>query len=443
MPRLWRNILFAIFALGFFISAPLVVLYTAGYRYQFGSMQIVKAGVLSVTTTPKGATVYINGIVTEKKTPAVIDNIFPGKVVVRIEKPGYSSWEKTLVVESGQSTFVPNATLFLDGTPAQAVNQTSVLFTTPKSATRFAYLVENGATLEAWIKDESIAQTKPLYTQPLRAKSTYTLSWSADAQFLLLTETAAKNTYTILRVSDGAVITLPATSVARAWWNTHSGHVLFYRVGSELRAFGIDADVAFPKNTSVDDAQIKQGDMLVVQSGEQSVVAHMNPEGVANIIAYLPRGTYTFVTSPAPYIALEDTSRNHLILIDPNQKNPLLLNEEVRFFEWSPNQDQLVFSNGFDINLFSPHSGERTTITRFSETITDLIWYPIGNELLYSKQNTLYSLELDRRDVRNEPVLASDVLIHTMWVSKNGETLFFFGQRGSEPATIFERRLQK
>lgn len=443
MSRFWRTILFAVFAIGFLISAPLVVLYTAGYRYQFGSMSVVKAGVLSVTSIPKGASVFIDGIESDKKTPSVIDNIYPGEIKIRVEKAGYSSWRKTLPVVSGQSTFAPNVLLFLDGTPAQTIDQTNVLHVATQSPSRFAYLVNNNGALEVWIKDDAVPQSQPILTQSFRPKSIYTLSWSRDGGYLLLTEATTKKTSTVIRAYDGTVIPLPSASLVDAWWNAGSGHTLFYRVGSEIHAFGIDTDLTFPKKLIVSDVELKQGKTLVVQSGDQSVVSNLDENGIANIIAYLPRGTYKFVYAPSSLILLQDVEKNHLVLIDPTQKNSMLLNEEVRHFKWSPKEDRFVFSNGFDINILTVQSGHTETLTRFSESLTDLAWYPLGDEVLYSKNNIIHALELDRRDVRNEIALVRDYTVQSMWLNKDGSSLYFFGQHKDDPTTIFERKLQK
>lgn len=443
MSRFARTVLFAVFAIGFLISAPLVVFYTAGYRYQFGSMHIVKAGVLSVTSLPKGANVSLDGILSDKKTPAVIDNILPGDIKIRVEKTGYSSWEKILPIISGQSTFIPNAILFLDGTPTQAIDQTNVLTVAIQSPTRFAYLVNNKSSLEVWIKDDSVAQDHPIVKQVLHLKSNYALSWSRDGGYLLLTEAASRKIETLIRAYDGTIIPLPTTSITDAWWNTDGGHTLFYRTGTTVQAFGIDADISFPKKIAADDAELKQGNILVVQAGDQSVVSYLDENGIADIIAYLPHGTYQFVHAPDSLILLQDVSRNHLVLIDPNQKNTILLDEEAREFAWSDKEDRLVFSNGFDINIFSVASSQTETLTRFSEPLTSLGWYPLENEILYSKNHVLNALELDRRDKRNEVTLVNGYSINTIWTSKDGADLFFFGQKGNEPARIFKRTLQR
>lgn len=117
LKRYWRPMVFFLFAAGFLVSAPIVVLYTAGYRYHFGSGKIVQTGLLSVSSIPRGADIVVDGVLMSEKTPAAIDNIIPGMHEVRIEKSGYTTWQKTLDVYSKQTTFAREVVLFLDAPP--------------------------------------------------------------------------------------------------------------------------------------------------------------------------------------------------------------------------------------------------------------------------------------------------------------------------------------
>ncbi len=445
MRHLWRTILFAVFTAGFLISAPLVVLYTAGYRYQFGANHVVKAGVLSLTSIPKGASVKLNGILNSKRTPAVIDNLFPGDVNIQVEKTGYSSWKKTLPIASGESTFVPSALLFLDGTPTQSVDATNILAAASFDSSTFAYLnsLPNTKGLELFVHDSGFLQDRSILKLQAHPNSTYTLSWSKDGQYLLLKEFSSKNVYTLISMQNATVIPLPTAAVTEARFDVGSSHTIIYRIGTELRAFGIDADVSFPKKFIADDVQHKDGKLIAVQSKDQSIVSYIDSANVASIIAYLPLGTYRFVSAPSSLIMLEETTRHHLILLDPLRQQPLLFNEEATLFEWSSDQNRLAFSNTFDTKVFSLDSGQIDTITRFSDPLTTLSWYPLGDELIYSQGTHTYALELDRRDVRNVIDLIQNFSIQTIWISKDGSKLNFLGNKTGTAPTIYERKLQK
>jgi len=444
MNRWIRTILFAVFAIGFLISAPLVVLYTAGYRYQIGSNRIMKAGVLSVTSTPRAATITLNGQRESKRTPAVIDNLFPGDVKIQVSKTDYSSWEKTLPIKSNESTFIPNAVLFLNGTPTQTVDQTPLTVSVSSDTSRFAYLTNTKGTAELFVRDSTFLQDRSIFKGPGHTTSTYNLSWSPDDQYLLLSENATKKTYTVINVREGTVISLPSKDAADVHFDIGSNHHVLYRINKEWRIFGIDSDISYPKKLIVDDLQRRNGRLVTVQSGtDQSVVSYMDDVGVATIITYLPFGTYHFVQASPSKMALMEVNTHHLVLLDPDQSEPLRLNEEVRFFEWSPKGDRLLFSNGFDAKIFDVNSGQMQTITRFSEPLTAIGWYPIGDEILFSQGTSLTAIELDERDVRNKIVLVNDFAIQSFWVSKDGSKLSFFGKKTDGSMGIYERKLQK
>jgi len=69
-----------------------------GYRPSFSTRSLTQTGLLSVTSFPRGASVFIN----DKLTTATDDtlNLPPGEYHIKIAKDGYISWEKTLQLEA-------------------------------------------------------------------------------------------------------------------------------------------------------------------------------------------------------------------------------------------------------------------------------------------------------------------------------------------------------
>ena len=55
MTKRVRTLIFWLFTVLFLITAPLVVMYTFGFRYNAATRQIVRTGVLSITTIPRNA----------------------------------------------------------------------------------------------------------------------------------------------------------------------------------------------------------------------------------------------------------------------------------------------------------------------------------------------------------------------------------------------------
>lgn len=74
-----------------------VIMFARGYRFSLKLQTFQATGLLSVTSLPTGASVYVNG---ELKTATDTTlNLVPGIYQVKIKKEGYSPWEKTLKIE--------------------------------------------------------------------------------------------------------------------------------------------------------------------------------------------------------------------------------------------------------------------------------------------------------------------------------------------------------
>ncbi len=101
----------------FFIVAPIIILYTAGYRYDFTHFQIKKTGVIAIDVEPTDARIYLNDVEINKSVPLRLTNRAPGSYSIAIQKDGYLPWKNTAHVESTQTTYATDIYLFLDVLP--------------------------------------------------------------------------------------------------------------------------------------------------------------------------------------------------------------------------------------------------------------------------------------------------------------------------------------
>src|SRR5688572_13864453 len=94
---------FSIIAIGFIlflISAPLIVLFARGFKYDFSQNKIVKTGTLVVESEPDNADIFLNDEKEDTQTPANIRFVLPGEYTVTVSKDGYQSWTKRLTIKS-------------------------------------------------------------------------------------------------------------------------------------------------------------------------------------------------------------------------------------------------------------------------------------------------------------------------------------------------------
>ena len=98
----------------FFIVSPIIILYTAGYRYDFNIFQVRKTGVITIDAEPTDAQVFLNDVALDTSIPIRLTNRAPGSYDVRIERDGFLPWQKNVHVESTQTSYVTDIYLFLD-----------------------------------------------------------------------------------------------------------------------------------------------------------------------------------------------------------------------------------------------------------------------------------------------------------------------------------------
>lgn len=112
LTRRVRRIIMICLIVSFFILAPLVVLYTMGYRFDLATQSIKTTGVLNIDILPKRATVKINDVILDDTMPIKLFNRAPGTYAVEISADGYHTWKKDVRIESNQTTYIKGLTLF-------------------------------------------------------------------------------------------------------------------------------------------------------------------------------------------------------------------------------------------------------------------------------------------------------------------------------------------
>lgn len=118
---LWlRRVVFYLFLLVYLIACPLTILYAFGYVFQPGTEQgILKTGVLSLSTAPPGAAIYLNNRRYTKLTPTALQELRPGTYRVRLTRKGYEPWARTVAIEAEKAT-VLDRVLLLPKVPRSA-----------------------------------------------------------------------------------------------------------------------------------------------------------------------------------------------------------------------------------------------------------------------------------------------------------------------------------
>ncbi len=228
-----RRFLFAFFALAFVIAAPLVVLYTAGYRLNISNRSLQQTGVLAITTFPRGANIILNGQSLAQKTPYVVQRIMPNTHDVELNKKGYHEWSQRVRVEEGKTAYI-SARLFANSEPvilgaddsalALRSRDTVNLITVENTSVNF---FNNGANVE--VRAGSGTSNQLIALLPL---GDYRLL-EEDPEYILIAE--SRNVAFIVARQGGEVVELPKRLTAFDWLANED--LLIWTDGSEVNTY--------------------------------------------------------------------------------------------------------------------------------------------------------------------------------------------------------------
>lgn len=104
----------------FFVISPMVILYTAGYRYDAQTNSILTTGVISIDVTPDdNVAVYLDDTLLTERMPIRRTSLAPNRsYTVRLEADNHYAWEKDVLVEENQTAYVSDFHLIYKGDQA-------------------------------------------------------------------------------------------------------------------------------------------------------------------------------------------------------------------------------------------------------------------------------------------------------------------------------------
>lgn len=110
MTRKTRRFIFYIFLFFFIIFASIIILYAQGYSFDWQKKSPIITGAFYLKSYPKDADIYIDNEY-KGKTNRYIKRLFPEEYDIRISKPNYYSWQKTLEINPKLVTEAKNILL--------------------------------------------------------------------------------------------------------------------------------------------------------------------------------------------------------------------------------------------------------------------------------------------------------------------------------------------
>ena len=381
MHRKVRNGIFFVFLTIFVIGAPVIVLYTAGYRLNLSTWRVQRTGVIAITTIPRGASVTMNNVLIADKAPYVAQRLTPGNYDVLLQKTGYRSWNQHVDVGSGSTTYI-TALLFSDTKPELLLEESALSVVGDRSG-RFIYLlVESGRGHEVWRYD-TVTRLQRQLSRGVGDAITH-IDLNNDQSTLLLS------------TNDGGTDGTMAI-------NTETGFSLN------------EEEVANAINTLPEYSFFDNGSNV-----------EMRLTSTDELVTLLSPSTYTVIFRNSSIAMLKDT-RDRAYLIDLKTQTVTQIDLATTLLSESPTDNLLAASDGNEIDVYNPKTGERSFIARQSEPILALAWHSSDRALLFATASKIIAIERDKYETRETTTLVDNASIIDMWPDTTGKSLTFFG----------------
>lgn len=439
-----RRLLFYSFLFLFILVAPFAILYATGRTINWQRLEIQKTGSMIIESEPGHADIFLNnrrpvlflhklfGRAVPPRTGARLTNLAPGTYIVRLELPGYLSWEEKVTVRANEVTHVGPVQLFKHTAPVLTTSfpLASVWSVSPDHT---SLLVQNQDSIN-FIK---IAEARQIpLTLPI---STLAVRWSTDSLKALVNERLILNNQGVVVFDLQELKTYHPTFVR--WDNENSDNLYFvdnqilyrFTLSTEQVSRVLDLKPLLPGRLLFDYRPTGDHAYLALKTNQQAelLTLSLNTPTRQHTVT-LPTGKYQFLTDSTGNNLLLETVQKNLYVID--QPLPLFLTPRLTLVaqpyamgRWA--DSTLLYASPLEVRQWS--NNQERLLARFGEPLVDLVLLPQRQTmLLASKQMITVRPTSDRPFMQTTTLATVDELRSLLNVNNN--LLYFVGRVGTE-----------
>lgn len=428
LTRRTRIIIMVCLIVIFFIVSPLLILYTAGYRYDWKQNQIKQMGSLSIDIKPNDAQIYLNDVLINNKIPVRLNNLTPGPYHLQLARSSYKDWNKDIIIESSKTTYIKDITLFKNSSPIKILPNFSknIIGVYPSPDGLFLLiLTDDNNVFEISNYDTRTAKLSSLIRIPDKQKPL--ISWSPYANFIaIILNNGKQHSIQLINVNNLNInkTYLLAQSVTDFQWSKNlSLPTLFLNIDNSIVQFdAFNTSTIFNFNTNTPDIwYIDSVNQLTTYKAADNIIKQGNiqyyfVEGIDNIIdANNSRMIYQF-NNETKVLTFNDKKISEIkSLASPNLFYNQTTNE---WLAWSPWELWTIYDNG-----------AAELLMRTSEKIVNVNPLDEFGVLLLSSENKMTSFNPGYY-VSNE--LSNNNIIKISTADINNRQIYFWGKVNQE-----------
>lgn len=423
MTKKIRTAILVVTVVAFLITAPSLVLYSHGYRFDFRTKKVVKVGALYFRALPKASEIFVDNTL-KKRTDflfgtALIENLLPKEYLVQVKKTGYQTWQKNLEVKAGEVSEANDVLLFPEKTVFQTLTSGVDNFFPVESGKKAVLIKKDSEGPYLTLLDLENSVEKVILRQKDIAKkgeiSFLSASWSNDLQTIMIDAAANEaQKFYLANTQDqpikpllidfpGNIDQIDFSPFERGQMIILSNEKIFTFFPQTKKASPIFNNVVAFKVSGTDLYFLdKQGFAWKTTSPDSSNAQKLNQTS----LKVLAETDYRLeIIRQRVFLRQGDL----LFLLDDKTKDFSKIIDSASEFAVSGDARKLAYLNQGEIwvdylqgELDQPYKdpGEKNLLARFSEKANQLFWLD-NSHLLFVLNDQVKAIEIDTRDKPN------------------------------------------
>ncbi|MFW6282679.1 MAG: hypothetical protein ACOC1P_01320 [Minisyncoccales bacterium] len=425
-----RITIFIVCFLTFVIGAPLIILYSRGYRFDIQNKEITKTGGLFIKAKPNKVDVYLDKK-PEKKTDlffgsSFIKNLIPRKYSIKLEKENYHSWQKKLKIKEQTVTEINNISLIPKNPNRKTISKeieelwffpdkTKILLKEKTDDAWELKLYNFNKKLKSHLVKEDDFSTSSV--------EILDLNFSSDSQNILLKLGAKEQIkYYVLTIDPFPpkkenLTKLNNKQLDKITFNPNNSQEIIFQEEKQVYRYNIEDEKIkyYSSDLSEKDREIitffltHNNFTYLTYSG--FIYDSYSKEKINKEELKVKRETKYEIKENSNFVFLleKESGKLYAISKDKKEDNIKLLDENVNSFIFSPHNDKLAYSLDHTIKIFylkeqssQPFNkkGDKVFISRFANEISQLRWLN-NHYLIFKANNSVKITETDNRDKIN------------------------------------------
>ncbi|OGY44658.1 MAG: hypothetical protein A3B89_04215 [Candidatus Buchananbacteria bacterium RIFCSPHIGHO2_02_FULL_40_13] len=414
-----RRTIYILFIVIFLIAAPLVVLYSEGYRYNLKRGKIQKTGILIISSLPKKADIYLNGkVVIGDQTPARLEKLLPADYEIKIAKEGYYDWTKKLQIFENSTTFAEEVILWKNNWPTQLASYDIIDWLASPDNQKSVFLTQNRKIMALDFTDKKISELHQAgYDDNLKI-----LSWSNTSKKILIQVGSQYLVINTERPADSPLV-IPNNDYFLIKWDLKNDNLVYAL--NNLGVYKIDLfsqKTNLILNKKVTDFLVNN-DLIYFYYKDVIYKQKITDISQLEIIDGLKCSNCRFINRDFARLLLLDQSDQELFIIDPSTKNKTI-KQAAKNVNWLKD-DTFLFYNDWEIWIYELEKKEPEIITRIGAGVSQVLWQPEGRHIIFISDNKIKIIELDNRELRNIIELFNGHKINYLTLDNRGRDLYF------------------